>query len=286
MESRLRTSLDGVASRMEENLSSLAKGMEDLRRGQSALADQLAFAQPEQGAAGGIGDHLHPFGLVRRAETAHLLSLLHQEHPQLIALVLAYLDPGKASEILGGLPVDAQPEVARRIAAMGQTSPEVLREVENALEKKLAVRSSEDYVPAGGVDSLVEILSVADRSTERNVVDAFQKTNPALAEQVKRSMFVFEDVILLDRESARRVIARVDPEEILRAMKAAPEDVQRFLWDQMPPEEGQKLRTRYEEMGRLRLSEVEKAQARIVTLIREMDESGEIVIARPGETVE
>lgn len=169
---------------------------------------------------------------------------------------------------------------------MGQTSPEVLRVVESVLEKKLAARSSPDYVPAGGVDSLVEILSVADRSTERSVVDALHQADAALAEQVKRSMFVFEDILLLDREALSKVMGRLDPEEILRAMKAAPEGVQRFLWEQMVPEEAQKLRRRYEEMGRLRLSEVEKAQAKIVSLIREMDESGEIVIARPGETVE
>ena len=288
MESRLRASLGEVASGLQANLSGLAKGISALERRQSTLADQLAFSQSEPPAAGADlgGDHRLPFDAVRRADAPHVLGFIRQEHPQLIALVLSYLEPHKASEILAALPAETQPEVVRRIAEMRRTSPDVLRVVEEVLEKKLAWLSSAEYTPAGGVQSAVEILNLVDRSTEKNVVESLQRADPKLAEEITRSMFVFEDIKILEKESIRMVLQRVERDVLLRALKAAPDEVCRLLLSCMSPSEAEEVKKQSEEMRRLRLSEVEKAQLRIVAIIREMEESGEIVIARPGETVE
>ena len=285
LQDAIHAAIDGVASRMDARLAELKGGVEELKRKQSALADELAFSPPEARAADAGAERLRPFSFVRRADPVHFRSLLQQEHPQLIALVLSYLEPQRASAVLGGLPRDAQPDVARRIASLGQTSPEVVREVERVLEHKLAVISSDDFVTAGGVESLVEILSVADRSTEKNVVEALETRDPKLAEEVKRSMFVFEDILALDAPSVARVLQRLDTDDVLRAMKAAPEPVQALLWKHVPAGDVQMLRRRFEEMGRVRLSDVEKAQSRIVSVIREMDENGEIVAPRAGDAV-
>jgi flagellar motor switch protein FliG len=258
-----------------------------LRQKQDAMADQLAFGPPDRETAAesaGAG-HARPFDFIRRADPAHLLSFMRQEHPQLIALVLSYLEPQMASTVLGGLPQELQPEVAKRIACMGRTSPEVLREVERVLEKKLSIISSEDFAAAGGIEGLIEILNIADRSTEKLVVEMLEKKDTELAEEIKRRMFVFEDIVLLDKKDAAKVVKNADADVLLRALKAVPEDVRAFIWECMPREDAEKLKQLLKGLGPVRLHEVERAQQSVVALIRRMEESGEIVVARPEELV-
>jgi flagellar motor switch protein FliG len=249
------------------------------------MADQLAFGPQDREVAEEItsGEHKRPFDFVRRADPAHLLNFIQQEHPQLIALVLSYLEPQKASTILGSLDQGLQPDIARRIACMGRTAPEVLREVERVLEMKLSTIASEDYTAAGGVEGLVEILNMADRSTERFVVDSLQKTDAEVAEEIKKRMFVFEDIVLLDSKDVQKVMKKADVDVLLRAMKAAPDEVKTFIWGCAPREDGERLKARLKELGPVRLLDVERAQQRIVGLIREMEEAGEIVVERLGE---
>jgi flagellar motor switch protein FliM len=283
----IKDALLDLRSGMSEALSGISQGIGELQHRQAQMADQLAFgpSEPNEPEADKGPEHLKPFDSVRRADPEHLALLIQQEHPQTIALVLSYLEPQTASRILAGLPPDLQPEIIQRIATMGQTMPEVLHEVERILDKKLSVFSSDDYTPAGGIESVVDILNIASRGVERNVVESMERDAPELAEEIKRRMFVFEDITLLGPETARRILGRVDPDILLHAMKAIPEAVREFLWGCLPEAEVEGMKSGFERMGRIRLHDVEEAQQKVVTLIREMEESGEIVIERPGEAM-
>ena len=226
---------------------------------------------------------VRPFDFIRRTDPAHLLNFIQQEHPQTIALILAYLDPGKASVILQNLPVEIQSDVARRIATMDRTSPDVLREVERVLEKKLSTLSSEDYTAAGGVESIVEILNLVDRSSEKSIIESLEEEDAELAEEIKKRMFVFEDIVLLDDRAIQRVLREVDSQELSKALKSVDVEVQDKVFKNMSKRAAAMLKEDMEFMGPVRLKDVEDAQQKIVASIRRLEDSGEIVIARSGE---
>ena len=226
---------------------------------------------------------VRPFDFIRRTDPAHLLNFIQQEHPQTIALILAYLDPGKASVILQNLPVEIQSDVARRIATMDRTSPDVLREVERVLEKKLSTLSSEDYTAAGGVESIVEILNLVDRSSEKSIIESLEEDDAELAEEIKKRMFVFEDIVLLDDRAIQRVLREVDSQELSKALKSVDVEVQDKVFKNMSKRAAAMLKEDMEFMGPVRLKDVEDAQQKIVASIRRLEDSGEIVIARSGE---
>jgi flagellar motor switch protein FliG len=226
---------------------------------------------------------VRPFDFIRRTDPAHLLNFIQQEHPQTIALILAYLEPNKASAILGSLPTEVQSDVAKRIATMDRTSPEVLREVERVLEKKLSTLSSEDYTAAGGVESIVEILNLVDRSTEKGIIERLEEDDPELAEDIKKRMFVFEDIVLLDDRAIQKVLREVDTTELAKALKAVDSEVQDKIFRNMSKRAATLLKEDMDYMGPVRLKDVEESQQRIVTIIRKLEEQGEIVVARAGE---
>ena len=226
---------------------------------------------------------VRPFDFIRRTDPAHLLNFIQQEHPQTIALILAYLDPQKASVILQNLPVEIQSDVARRIATMDRTSPDVLREVERVLEKKLSTLSSEDYTAAGGVESIVEILNLVDRSSEKSIIESLEEDDAELAEEIKKRMFVFEDIVLLDDRAIQRVLREVDSQELSKALKSVDVEVQDKVFKNMSKRAASMLKEDMEFMGPVRLKDVEDAQQKIVASIRRLEDSGEIVIARSGE---
>ena len=226
---------------------------------------------------------VRPFDFIRRTDPAHLLNFIQQEHPQTIALILAYLDPQKASVILQNLPVEIQSDVARRIATMDRTSPDVLREVERVLEKKLSTLSSEDYTAAGGVESIVEILNLVDRSSEKSIIESLEEDDAELAEEIKKRMFVFEDIVLLDDRAIQRVLREVDSQELSKALKSVDVEVQDKVFKNMSKRAAAMLKEDMEFMGPVRLKDVEDAQQKIVASIRRLEDSGEIVIARSGE---
>ena len=226
---------------------------------------------------------VRPFDFIRRTDPAHLLNFIQQEHPQTIALILAYLEPVKASVILQSLPVEIQSDVARRIATMDRTSPDVLREVERVLEKKLSTLSSEDYTAAGGVESIVEILNLVDRSSEKSIIESLEEDDAELAEEIKKRMFVFEDIVLLDDRAIQRVLREVDSQELSKALKSVDVEVQDKVFKNMSKRAASMLKEDMEFMGPVRLKDVEDAQQKIVASIRRLEDSGEIVIARSGE---
>jgi flagellar motor switch protein FliG len=226
---------------------------------------------------------VRPFDFIRRTDPAHLLNFIQQEHPQTIALILAYLEPNKASIILQNLPHEVQSDVARRIATMDRTSPEVLREVERVLEKKLSTLSSEDYTAAGGVESIVEILNLVDRASEKQIIEALEDEDPELAEEIKKRMFVFEDIVMLDDRAIQKVMREVDSQELAKALKSVDAEVQDKIFRNMSKRAAGMLKEDMEYMGPVRLKDVEEAQQKIVSIIRHLEDTGEIVVARAGE---
>ncbi|MFZ4617830.1 MAG: flagellar motor switch protein FliG, partial [Rectinemataceae bacterium] len=223
---------------------------------------------------------VRPFDFIRRTDPAHLLNFIQTEHPQTIALILAYLEPNKSAYILQKLPHEIQADIAKRIAGMDRTSPETLREVERVLEKKLSTLSSEDFTAAGGVESIVEILNLVDRTSEKGIIEALEEDSPDLAEEIKKKMFVFEDIVLLDDRSIQKVMREVDAQELAKALKGVDNEVQEKIYKNMSKRAATMLKEDMEYMGPLRLKDVEEAQQKIVSIIRSLEEKGEIIISR------
>ena len=226
---------------------------------------------------------VRPFDFIRRTDPAHLLNFIQGEHPQTIALILAYLEPQKAASILGSLPSEIQPDVAKRIAIMDRTSPEVLREVERVLERKLSTLASEDFTSAGGIDSIVEIINSVDRATEKSIIENLEEDDPELAEEIKKRMFVFEDIVLLDDRAIQKVLREVDSNDLAKALKSVDSDAQDKVYRNMSKRAAALLKEDMDYMGPVRLKDVEEAQQKIVNIIRKLEEQGDIVVARAGE---
>jgi flagellar motor switch protein FliG len=226
---------------------------------------------------------VRPFDFIRRTDPSHLLNFIQGEHPQTIALILAYLDPQKAAQILSGLSHQIQADVAKRIAQMDRTSPDVLREVERVLERKLSTLASEDFTSAGGIDSIVEVLNNVDRGTEKIIIEALEEEDPDLAEEIKKRMFVFEDIVLLDDRSIQKVLREVDTQDLAKALKGVDAEVQEKIYRNMSKRASSLLREDMDFMGPIRLRDVEESQQKIVNIIRKLEESGDIIVARAGE---
>jgi len=226
---------------------------------------------------------VRPFDFIRRTDPSHLLNFIQGEHPQTIALILAYLDPQKSAQILAELPHNVQADVARRIAEMKRTSPDVLREVERVLERKLSTLASEDFTQAGGIDTVVEILNNVDRGTEKIIIEALEEEDPELAEEIKKRMFVFEDIVLLDDRSIQKVLREVDSQELAKALKGVDSEVQEKIFRNMSKRAASLLSEDMDFMGPIRLRDVEESQQKIVNIIRKLEDAGEIVVARTGE---
>jgi len=211
------------------------------------------------------------------------LNFIQQEHPQIIALVLAHLEPQKASIILQNLPHELQSDVSRRIATMDRVSHEIIREIERTLENKLSTLSSEDYSAAGGVESIAEILNLVDRASEKQIIEALEEEDPELAEEIKKRIFVFEDIIMLYDSSVQKVIREVDSQEMAKALKSVDMEVQGKVFKNMSKRAASILKEDMEYMGPVRLKDVEESQQKIVSIIRRLEDTGEIVIPRSGE---
>ena len=225
---------------------------------------------------------VRPFEFVRKADPGQLLNFIQDEHPQTIALILAYLPSAQAAAVVSALAPEKQADVARRIATMDRTSPDVIKEVEKVLEKKLASLVNQDYTIVGGVDSIVSILNTVDRSTEKHIMENLEVEDPELADEIRRKMFVFEDILLLDNRSIQTVLREVDNNELAIALKNANEDVQKIIFDNLSSRLATMIKEDMEFMGPVRLKDVEDAQQKIVNIIRKLEDSGEIVISRGG----
>jgi flagellar motor switch protein FliG len=225
---------------------------------------------------------VRPFDFARRADPSQILNFIQNEHPQTIALILSYLEAGQAGMILSSLPQEVQADIAKRIATMDSTSPEVISEIEAVLERKLSSTVTQDYTETGGVDAVVDVLNGVDRTTEKTILDALEIQDPELAEEIRKRMFVFEDIVTLDNRSIQRIIRDCENEDLILSLKVSSEEVKEVLYRNMSQRMAESFQEEMEVMGPVRLKDVEEAQSRIVGIIRRLEESGEIIIARGG----
>lgn len=224
-----------------------------------------------------------PFAMARRTDPFQLLKTILNEHPQTIALILCFLQADKAAQILSNLPEEIKTDVALRIATMNKTSPAVIKRVEAILDNKLSNVVDNNFEAYGGVKTLVDILNAVNRSTEKNIIDEMGKENPELAEEIKESMFVFEDIITLDGTAIQRVLREIDNNDLALAIKGASLDVAEAIYKNMSKRAADTLKEDVEFLGPVRLVAVEEAQHKIVAVIRRLEEAGEIFMSRGGE---
>ncbi len=224
-----------------------------------------------------------PFEFLRRTDAGQILNVISNEHPQTVALILAYLPAETAGQVVSSLPPELQSEVAMRIALMDRTAPEVIREIEMVLERKLSSVINQDFTSAGGIKALVDLLNSVDRGTERTIIETLEEQNPELAEEVRRLMFLFEDIVLLDDRSIQQVLREVDGKDLAISLKGTSDLVQNKIFANMSSRAADIIREDLQYMGPVRVALVEESQQKIVGVIRRLEDSGQIVIARGGE---
>lgn len=225
---------------------------------------------------------VRPFEFVRKTDPSQLLNFIQDEHPQTIAMILSYLTSAQAALVIGALPPEKQADVAKRIAMMDRTSPDVIKEVERVLEKKLSSLVNQDYTIVGGVNAIVNILNTVDRTTEKHIMESLEIEEPELADEIRKKMFVFEDILLLDDRAIQRVLRDVDNADLGVALKAANEEVQNVIFKNLSKRLAAMIKEDMEFMGPVRMKDVEEAQQKVVSVIRKLEDSGEIVISRGG----
>ncbi|CUR62153.1 Flagellar motor switch protein fliG [metagenome] len=225
-----------------------------------------------------------PFQFLQRADPTQLRSFIHEEHPQVIALVLAHMSAEKASLVLSGLSPERQADVAHRIAVMGRANPETVRTVEAMLERRLSsVLQPSDSSRVGGVGPLVNIINRADRSTERQIVEGLESLDAGLAEEVRSRMFMFEDIVNLSDRDVQQVLRQVDTAELALALKGVSEQVREKITANLSERAAENVLEEVEILGPVRLTQVEEAQQAVIRTIRSLEERGEIVVRRGGE---
>ncbi len=223
-----------------------------------------------------------PFHFLKQADSEHLLMYIQDEHPQTISLIMAHLSPKQAAEILSGLTPKKQLEVVKRIARMEQTTPEAIRLVEQGLESRLASIVTQDLESAGGVQSVAEMLNLCDRTTEKGILENLEEADPDMVEQIRKLMFVFEDIILVNDKGIQSMLREVENDELAIALKTASEAMQEKIFKNMSTRAAEMIKENMEFMGPVRLSDVEQAQQRIVDIVRRLEETGEVIISGRG----
>ncbi len=225
---------------------------------------------------------VRPFEFVRKTDPSQLLNFIQDEHPQTIAMILSYLTSAQSAMVLGALPPEKQADVAKRIAMMDRTSPDVIKEVERVLERRLASLVNQDYTIVGGVDAIVNILNTVDRATEKHIMESLEIEEPELADEIRKKMFVFEDILLLDDRAIQRVLRDVDNNDLAMALKSANDEVQNVIFKNLSKRLAAMIKEDMDFMGPVRMKDVEEAQQKIVGVIRRLEDAGEIVISRGG----
>lgn len=223
-----------------------------------------------------------PFDFLRQTDPLQLVNFLQSEHPQTVALILSYLEPQLAGRILASLSDDLQVEVVKRIALLERSSPDVIREIEKNLERKLSGFVSQSFSQVGGVNTAAEIMNSLDRSSEKKIMEKLGYDSPELAEEIRRRMFVFEDLIKLDDRSVQLILREVETKDLALALKGASEEVKEKIFKNISKRAAQLLQDELEYMGPVRIKDVEEAQQKIINVVRRLEEAGEIIIAKGG----
>lgn len=223
------------------------------------------------------------FEFIRKADYKNLLTIIQNEHPQTIALILSYARADQASAIIAELPKEKRIEVVEKIAKMDRTSPEIVRQVEEELRKKFNSIVSVDFTEIGGVNYIADIMNNMDRGNEKYIFDELSKKDAKLADEIRKKMFVFEDIVLLDSMGIQRFLREVDSKDLVYAIKGSTKEVSDVLFSNMSTKMGETIKSELEYTHNLRLRDVEEAQQRIVSVIRRLEEEGELVIAKGGK---
>ncbi len=223
---------------------------------------------------------VRPFDFIRRADPTQVLNIIHNEHPQTIALVLSYMEPKASASVLAQLPSDRQTEIISRIANMGATMPEYIKDAERILERKVSSMGYTDQIAVGGIDSIVDIINSLDRSSEKHILESLDMRDSELAEEIRKRLFVFEDIAKLSNQAIQRVLKEVNNSDLVVALKMATEEVNRVVFSNVSKRLAEMLRDDMEVMGPVRVKDVEEAQQKIVNLIRKLEDDGEIIVAR------
>jgi flagellar motor switch protein FliG len=282
---------DALRAQVVEEYYSLAVASQYINEGGLEYAKVLLKESLDPGVADRVLQQIQtqvqktPFSFLQKAESENLLTFIQDEHPQTIALIVSHLAHHKAAEILAGLPVQKQVEVVKRVANMEQTNPEVIREVERALESRLSNMLTQSMEKAGGIPTVAEILNLADRATEKSIMEGLEAEDPELVEEIRRLMFVFEDVLKVDDKGIQGILKEVDNEELGLALKTASPELQEKIFKNMSERAATLIKEDMQFMGPVRVADVESAQQRIVDIVRRLEDAGEIIIAgRGGES--
>lgn len=223
------------------------------------------------------------FDFVRKASAKNVLMMIQNEHPQTIAFILSYSTPEQASQVIAQLPKDLQINVVERIAKLDSVAPDIIHKVEAVMEKKFSSVVTTDSTEVGGINYVAEIMNHTDRSTEKHIFDELGRKDPTLSDQIRKLMFVFEDVAKLDDMTIQRVLREVDAQDLAIAIKGSNEDVKEILLHNMSKRAQENILNDIEYLRNIRMRDVEESQQRIVNVIRQLEESGEIVLSRGGE---
>ncbi|MBI9098711.1 MAG: flagellar motor switch protein FliM [Spirochaetaceae bacterium] len=262
----------------------ISRRIEELSNSQDHLNDQVFLqANPDQNR---LVLEEQPFSYIGLADLSNLYQLLAHDNPQLIAIILSYLKSEVGARFLEMFSPEIQPDLIRRIGELDRTNPAVLKKIEDILRYSLSKMNENSNMGAGGVDKISEILNLISRTVEKNVIMKLEKTNNELVEEIKNRMFVFEDIILLDKDTVCRIIERADFSDLCLSLKVVDEKVKSYIFDQISMDEKKKIIKGIEKFGRVKISDIDKAQLRIVSLIREMEENGEIIVCCPDELAE
>ncbi len=223
---------------------------------------------------------VRPFEFVRKADTAHISNLIYNESPQTIALLLSYIEPKQAAEVISTLEPEAQVEVIRRIANMSSVQPEYIQEVERIMEKRLASMGMSDKTEIGGIDSVVKIVNSIDRGTEKFILESLDSNDTDLADEIRKRLFVFEDITKLSNQAIQRVLKEVENADLTIALKGATDEVKKVIFANVSSRVQEMMKDDLEVMGPVRVRDVEAAQQKIVNVIRQLEEAGEIIVSR------
>ncbi len=223
------------------------------------------------------------FEFVRKSDYKNLMTIIQNEHPQTIALVLSYARADQASSVIAELPKEKRIDVVERIAKMDRTSPEVIHIVEKILELKFTSVMSVDLMEIGGVNYIADIMNNIDRSNEKFIFDELSKKDATLTEEIRKRMFVFEDIVTLDNVSVQRFLREVNSKDLVFALKSANQEVADVIFSNMSKRSAETVRSDLEFTHNVRLKDVEEAQQRIVAVIRKLEEEGELVIMKSGK---
>ncbi len=289
--SRIGTVEPGITEQVMEEFYEMCLAQKYITEGGMDFAKEvLEKAFGAQGASSIIEKitstlKVRAFDFIRKIEPQYLLGFLQNEHPQTVALVLSYARVDQASQIVSMLPKDKQLEVIERMATLDRTSPETIRDVEASLEKKLSSVFSDQYMEAGGVKNVAEILNHVDRSTEKYISEELFKRNQPLAEEIRKRMFVFEDIVTLDDTAIQRVLREVNSKDLMIALKGSNSDTQEIIYANMSTRLRDTIKEEIQYLRGIRVRDVDEAQQRIVDVVRTLEEAGEITIRRGFDDV-